>query len=83
MPFDDDRTDEYRISPWVWVAYLVLWAVGVPWYWPEGDTTLWFGMPAWVVTAIVASAAVSVLTAVALGRPWPGEGESQGEEEQR
>ena len=36
---------------------------------------MWFGMPAWVVTAIVASVATSVLTAVLLSRPWPGEEE--------
>lgn len=67
----------------LWTAYLSLLAVGIPWYWPEGDTTLWFGMPAWVVTALVASAAVSTLTAVAFSRPWPGEDEPQGEEDRQ
>ena len=81
MPFDDDQTDEYRISPWVWVAYLVLLAVGVPWYWPEGVMILWFGLPAWLVTAVAASTGVSLLTAVVLRRRWPGEDEPPGRED--
>ena len=71
-------TDDCRGRPisWpIWVTYLILLAIGVPWYWPRGSTAVWFGMPAWVVTAIVASVATSVLTAVLLSRPWPGEEE--------
>jgi len=76
-----DRGEEKALSWPLWITYLILLAVGVPWYWPEGSTTLWFGLPAWAVTAMVASAAISLLTAVALWHPWPGESDSQGEEE--
>ena len=76
MLSEDDHEGEYRVSPWVWMTYLVLLAVGIPWYWPEGVVVLWFGLPAWLVTAVAASTAASVLTAVVLRRPWPGEEES-------
>lgn len=60
--------------PWlVWLAYLLLLAIGIPWYWPSHDRTIWFGMPAWVVVAIAASTLASCLTAWLLLRPWPGE----------
>lgn len=76
--------DDTRRPGWLLpAAYLILLAVGVPWYWPEGDTTLWFGLPAWIVTALAASLAVSVLTAIVLRRPWPDEVESSDEEEPR
>ncbi len=58
----------------IWLTYLLLFALGVPWYWPAGDTTLWLGMPAWVVVAIGVSAVISLFTAWLLRRPWPGEG---------
>lgn len=83
MHSPDDHGDKRRLG-WAFPAtYLILLAVGIPWYWPEGDTRLWFGMPAWVVTSLVASLAVSVLTAMLLRRPWPGEADSPGEEEPR
>lgn len=70
-PGDGSRA---RLTPWlVGLAYVALFAIGIPWYWPRGSTTLWFGMPAWLLTAIAASAGVSLLTALALRRPWPGE----------
>jgi hypothetical protein len=83
MHSPDDQGDKRRVGWLLPAAYLILLAVGVPWYWPEGDTTLWFGMPAWIVTAIAASSAVSVLTAIVLRRPWPEETESPREEEPR
>jgi len=81
MHSPDDRGRDKILSWPLWITYLILLAVGIPWYWPEGDTTLWLGLPAWVVTAIVASAAISALTVMALKNPWPGEDDSQGEEE--
>jgi hypothetical protein len=82
----DDR-DRGRLTGWfVGLAYVGLFAAGIPWYWPRGSTTLWFGMPAWLLVAIAASAGVSLLTALALRHRWPGEdvppeGTSQGKED--
>lgn len=83
MPSTGDRSGG-SVSSWlVWITYPILFAVGIPWYWPSGSTRLWFGMPAWVVTAIAASAAVSLLTAILLCRPWPGEDEPDEDVRQR
>jgi hypothetical protein len=55
------------------LAFLLLLAVAVPWYWPRDDPSIWFGVPRWVVVAVGASAATSLLTAWLLRRPWPDE----------
>lgn len=60
----------YRLLPLLYLPLLVL---GIPWYWPAGDRTLIFGVPAWVMVAVVVSFAASCLTAVLLSRAWPGE----------
>jgi hypothetical protein len=72
-PSTGDRNSR-RLPGWlICLAYCVLFAIGIPWYWPAGSTRVCFGVPCWVVVAIAASAGVSVLTAVVLRRPWPGE----------
>lgn len=48
---------------WAGLAYLLLLVVGIPWYWPADDRTIWVGMPAWVVVAVVVSFITSVFTA--------------------
>ena len=75
---DPSRRREPYLSAAVWLTYLVLLAVGIPWYWPSDDTTIWLGMPAWVVVAVAASAAMSLFTAWLLRRRWPGEGHDDG-----
>jgi len=47
---------------WIWIVYLILLIAGVPWYWKAGDTTIVFGMRAWVLTAIIVSISVSCFT---------------------
>ncbi|MGR8918639.1 MAG: hypothetical protein ACU85V_03395 [Gammaproteobacteria bacterium] len=59
-----------RAAPWL---YLLLLAAAVPWYWSDAVPRLVLGVPAWVATAIGVSLGASVLTAVLLARPWPGE----------
>jgi len=49
----------YRIAG----AYLLLLAIGVPWYWPPGITGMWFGFPVWVAVALLVSLLASILTA--------------------
>ena len=65
--------ERFYLSWWVWTIYAVLLTLGIPWYWrwlAADRLILWFGLPAWVVTSIVASAAASVLTAALFLRPW-------------
>ncbi|MEE2984349.1 MAG: hypothetical protein VX929_13765 [Pseudomonadota bacterium] len=59
-----------RFAPFLYVLLLV---AAVPWYYPGDNHALLFGMPAWVVIAIVVSFLASCLTAYILRRPWPGE----------
>lgn len=56
------------------LLYLALLAVGIPWYWPADDRSVWFGIPAWVAVALLVSITVSVITTIILLRyRWPGE----------
>lgn len=59
-----------RIAP---LLFGFLLAAAVPWYWPADDDAVWLGVPAWVLVAVVVSAAASVLTAALMSRPWPQE----------
>jgi len=55
-------------------VYLCLLFIGIPWYWPEENTLVLFGLPAWVLIAVSVSFVASVFTAFILIRyPWPGE----------
>ena len=51
--------------------YVVLLAVGIPWYWPSHDLSLILGMPAWVSVAITASLIASCYTVYLLYTSWP------------
>lgn len=53
--------------------YAGLLVAAIPWYWPADNLAIWFGFPAWVVTAIGFSALASILTAIVLRKPWPSE----------
>jgi len=47
----------------VWLVYLVLLLIAVPWYWPDDELEVWAGVPAWVFVSVVASVATSAYTA--------------------
>jgi len=55
----------------VGALYAALVALGIPWYWPEGEARIVAGVPAWVAVAIVTSVLVSALTAWLLLTAWP------------
>lgn len=55
---------------WIWIVYLILLIIGVPWYWKADDTTIVFGMPGWVLTAIIASVSVSCFTSFLWLSQW-------------
>ena len=58
----------------IWLAYLVLFTISVPWYWDSESEALIAGIPAWVATTVVTSIFICLLTAWLLARRWP-EGE--------
>jgi len=55
----------------VWLAYAVLFAIAIPWYWPADDVRLLLGIPLWAAVSIGASVLISIFTAGLLLRFWP------------
>ena len=64
-------TQNKHVNRLIWLTYIVLVAVGVPWYWDSDDKTIWFGLPAWTTVAIIVSLILSCLTAWLLQYSWP------------
>ena len=57
--------------------YLLLLVLAVPWYWPASHHAIYFGVPGWVVMAVVVSFITSVLTGCLLARQWAHEAQDQ------
>ncbi len=56
------------------IVYLVLFTLAIPWYWPEDESRLLWGLPIWVTFSIFISILISTYTAYLLLKfPWPGE----------
>ena len=55
---------------WIPAVYLILAAIGIPWYWPADDQRIWFGMPAWNAVALGASMCTSAFTAFVFAFFW-------------
>lgn len=64
------------LSWWIWLIYLILFGIAVPWYWPSGSERTWFGFPAWAVVAVAGSFAISSFTAWLWLCRWPEDEES-------
>ncbi len=45
------------------IVYLILFGIGVPWYWPADSERMLFGFPLWVVVSVLASLGLSCFTA--------------------
>ncbi len=57
---------------WIWLVYLLLFALSVPWYLPADEApTLWLGLPYWVVLSVLAVIAIACFTAWVIQRHWP------------
>jgi glucan phosphoethanolaminetransferase (alkaline phosphatase superfamily) len=70
MP-DPHEPSEPRSHPWIWVVYLLLFSVSVPWYLPAGaPPRLWFGLPHWVVLSLAAYLSIAVFTAYVVATYW-------------
>jgi hypothetical protein len=64
-------TDEPRRHPLVWIVYLLLYAVAIPWYWPTGYRgALILGLPVWAAVSLAAVAVMAVWTAFVIHRWW-------------
>ena len=56
----------------IWLAYALLFTIGVPWYWPADDARTLLGMPLWATVAMIVSVCLSILTAWLYLCYWPG-----------
>ena len=62
------------------LVYFCLFAVSIPWYWqlaPALGQHIMRGVPLWVVTSLMGSAAISAYTAWILRQPWGNETEDK------
>lgn len=65
-----DRSAFHR--PWIWLVYLVLFGLSVPWYLPANQAPpLWLGLPYWVVISLLAVLGIACFTAWLIQRSWP------------
>lgn len=66
-----DLVVEPRKVGYIWVVYLLLYAIAIPWYWPEGYRgPLILGFPLWVAVSLGAVLLLAVWTAWVIRRYW-------------
>ena len=62
---------EPRKVGYIWIVYLLLFAVAVPWYWPaDYRGPLVLGFPLWVAVSLAAIALLAAWTAWVINRYW-------------
>ena len=60
------------MNPFARIAvYCLLLVFAIPWYWPQDDSRVVLGLPAWVLVAILAGFIASAFTAWCLRRQGP------------
>jgi hypothetical protein len=60
----NDSSNHSRMNRvWILVVYFLLLALIIPWYWPEGDARLLFGIPMWILGSLSALFLTSCYTA--------------------
>lgn len=65
-----------------WIAYLLLLALSIPWYFPEGSAEpIVFGMPLWCVISLSCYIAAAALTIWRLDALWSADVVDSGPEE--
>ena len=75
----DSQKSSLAYLPWpVWLAYLVFFAIGIPWYWPEADVRLVLGFPLWAFVSFLSCVAIASLTAWMFLFRWPEEDDEEG-----
>jgi len=56
---------------WIWLVYLLLFSLSVPWYLPKGASPkVWLGLPHWVVISLSAIIGVALFTVFVVYRYW-------------
>lgn len=56
---------------WIWLVYVSLYAVSIPWYLPAGERPgIWLGLPSWVVVSVLATTAIATFTVFVVRRCW-------------
>ncbi len=72
----EEIDEEPRSKPWVWVVYLLLFAVAIPWYWPVGSVgRVVMGVPLWVAVTLGSVVLLALWTVFVITRYWPVGGE--------
>ena len=62
---------EPRKVGYIWIVYLLLFAVAVPWYWPaDYRGPLVLGLPLWVAVSLAAIALLAAWTSWVIHRYW-------------
>ncbi|HCL28201.1 MAG TPA: hypothetical protein DIC52_07175 [Candidatus Latescibacteria bacterium] len=73
---DPRPADEPRSHGIVWIVYVLLYLVAIPWYWPAGYRgPLVLGLPLWVAVSLAATLTLALWTAYVIFRYWD-EGEA-------
>ena len=56
---------------WIWLIYIGLYAVSIPWYLPRTEPMpVWLGFPYWVVISLGAMLGIALFTLFVIGRYW-------------
>lgn len=73
-----DRADSDLVQRrWIWLVYLALFGVAIPWYLPSDSTpAIWFGLPYWVVVSLLATIGIACFTAFVVHRYWEDDDEA-------
>jgi hypothetical protein len=57
--------------PWVWLVYVLLYGLSIPWYLAPGSApSLWLGVPHWIVVSVLATLGVALFTVFVIARYW-------------
>jgi hypothetical protein len=56
---------------WVWLIYLFLFALSIPWYLPEHhEMQLHFGLPAWLISCVAAVLLMALFSVWMITKYW-------------
>ena len=75
----DELVREPRKVGWVWLVYLLLYAVAIPWYWPTGYSGHpILGLPLWVAVTVAAVILLALWTSFVITQYWRDSGDQDG-----
>lgn len=63
--------DQPNAHPWIWLVYLALFALAVPWYLPAITAERYLlGLPLWVTVSLGASVLIALFTVYVIQSFW-------------